>query len=184
MTDKSGCSWLPEVQLSSAFETPGLQAFLAVEKTHPSWQKLGFHLQNSLYATVASRQNLPLLKSLTGLGFPRPGSHLPLKHWGSVLFCLWKRTVVLIQIPMAEIGIPLPKSHLSKGCSQTSTTRTDRSGCLCPHGEPPLIFPLNTWTLCFSFLWKRTVILPQVPMAKTGILDPKFCISRLLPDKC
>lgn len=42
--------------------------------------------------------------------------HLHLKHWCCVLSFVWKRTLIVVQKPMAEIQIPLPKFHTSKDC--------------------------------------------------------------------
>lgn len=53
---------------------------------------------------------------LTGpadLGMLRVASHLPLKPWSSVLSFLWERTVLLLQGPMAEIGILPPNLIMS-----------------------------------------------------------------------
>ena len=64
--------WLPEGQLSTAFETLGL-CFSSCG-TEPSfssscpWPKLEFGLQNSIYPRIAARQKLPRQKGLAGLG--------------------------------------------------------------------------------------------------------------------
>ena len=46
------------------------------------------------------------LTGLADLGMSRAAAHLPLKLWGSVLSFLWKRTILLLQVPMAKTGIP------------------------------------------------------------------------------
>ena len=117
---------------------------------------------------------------LTGLadhGMSRAAAHLPLKHWGSVLSFLWKRTILLLQVPMVKTGI-LPRNILiCKDCSQMKSARTDRSGWpWLPEGWLSSAF--ETLGLC-SFLPNEKTLLPgQAAMAKTEIPLPKIPISK------
>lgn len=60
---------------------------------------------------IAPRQKLPVQTGLPGINLFWACSHLHLKHWGSVLYFQWRRTVILIQELMAEILISPPKGN-------------------------------------------------------------------------
>ena len=110
-----------------------------------------------------------------GSGWPWPlvvTSHLPSKHWGSVLSFPWKRTI-LLPAQMTKIGILSPKFCPPKDCSQGRAARGDASGWPWPPVAPAHL-PLNHWGSVLSLPWKRTVLLLQAPMAEIGIWPPKF----------
>lgn len=61
-----------------------------------------------------------LQTGLAGLGLQRASSHLPSKHWGSLLSFLWKRTWFQLQAIRAETGIQHSNFQICKGSSQTN----------------------------------------------------------------
>ena len=60
------------------------------------------------------------------IGMLRSSSHLVLKHWSSLFSFLWKKTVLLLQAPMARIAISPPFFLIPRDCSHRNISRTNQ----------------------------------------------------------
>ncbi|RMB88796.1 hypothetical protein DUI87_34804 [Hirundo rustica rustica] len=110
-THESGWPWLPVGWHSCAFETLGLGAFIPNEESSSSCP--GTHGQNCDATSKMPRvQGQPLDERCQERQ---------------------EKNIHAVKAPMAKMGIPPPKLHASKDCSQVKAARTDRSGGL--HGQ-------------------------------------------------
>ena len=122
--DCSNCPCHVKGLLLCTPETLGLWALLQMEKNCPSLP--GIHGQNGILPPkvldpkIAPTPKLPLQTRLADLALLRASSHLPSKHWGCMLFFLWKRTGLFCQAKRAEIGIPHSRFQISKSCPKTN----------------------------------------------------------------
>lgn len=138
---------------------PGMKA---VDRSRRGWlckvvqgkEVVGFTRQSKqeVQPRIAPRQKLPIQTGLPGINVFWASSHLHLKHWGYVLYFLWKRTVIFIQELMAKILISPPKCNIFKNCSQMKSARTDGSGLAL--ASPGLLL-MYTWN--FGPTWFASI---------------------------
>ena len=97
------------------------------------------------------------------------------KALGLYAFLPMEKNILLLQVPMAEIGIPPPKDpKIAPTPKLPLQTGLADLGLL----RASFHLPSKHWVCGLSFLWKRTGLLHQAKRAETGIQHSKFQISK------
>ena len=107
-------------------------------------------------------------------------SHVPLKHWSSGLSFNWKRTVLLIEAPIAKMGFALQNSQYPG-----TAPRQKLPLCTGPAGlgfqRAGSHLPSDTGAQCFPSYGKEPSLLHRHPWLILVKFPQKFLSTRVSP---